>query len=143
LENIAMASAARSKMKVKSLDYAIGSTLECAACLDLAAIKQLAASPAVGTEKQELSRILRMLIGLRKSWSREFVNEGQTEYAIGSQPAGADASVGEGWQRAYDKAYDKALSRCKRGHSSFHYPIPAAEKVVGLFHSRMSHSRSC
>ena len=34
LENIAMASAAFSAMKLRSLDYAIGSSLECAACLD-------------------------------------------------------------------------------------------------------------
>ena len=40
LENIALASVAYSAMKLRGLDYAIGSSLECAACLDLAGIKQ-------------------------------------------------------------------------------------------------------
>lgn len=94
-------------MKVKSLDYAIGSTLECAACLDLAGIKQLLDLPLIGTEKQELSQILRMLIGLRRSWSSRFVKEGRAKYAIGSQPAGGDGNSGEESQKHYDKDYDK------------------------------------
>ena len=70
LENIAMASAAYSAMKHRGLDYAIGSSLECAACLDLARIKQLLDAEMVYAEKEELSQILRMLVGLRKSWAK-------------------------------------------------------------------------
>jgi four helix bundle protein len=83
LENIAMASAAHSSMKLRSLDYAIGSSLECAACLDLARIKRLLDAPGVYAEKEELSQILRMLVGLRKSWasSAQVVREGSAEYA--------------------------------------------------------------
>jgi hypothetical protein len=83
LENIAMASAAYSSMKLRSLDYAIGSSLECAACLDLARIKRLLDAAGVYAEKEELSQILRMLVGLRKSWasSAQVVREGSAEYA--------------------------------------------------------------
>ncbi|MFA6294475.1 MAG: four helix bundle protein, partial [Victivallales bacterium] len=82
LENIAMASAAYSAMKGRSLDYAIGSTLECAACLDLVGIKKLLAEACVISEKEELSQILRMLVGLRRSWSTpaQVVSEGSEEY---------------------------------------------------------------
>lgn len=69
-ENIAMASASLSAMKSRSLDYAMGSTLECAACLDLARIKRLLDPKTVHAEKGELSQILRMLMGLRKSVAR-------------------------------------------------------------------------
>lgn len=54
-ENIAMASASYSAMKLRGLDYAIGSTLECAACLDLAGIKRLLDKASVALEKEELS----------------------------------------------------------------------------------------
>jgi four helix bundle protein len=70
LENVAMASAAYSSMKHRGLDYAIGSSLECAACLDLARIKRLLDASGVRTVKEELSQILRMLVGLRKAWTR-------------------------------------------------------------------------
>ncbi len=82
LENIAMASAAYSSMKLRGLDYAIGSSLECAACLDLARIKRLLDAESVDAEKEELSQILRMLVGLRKSWesSAPVVREGSAEY---------------------------------------------------------------
>lgn len=86
LENIAMASAAFSAMKPRSLDYAIGSSLECAACLDLARIKRLLDADATYAEKEELSQILRMLVGLRRSWAKttQVVREGHTEYKVGS-----------------------------------------------------------
>jgi four helix bundle protein len=69
VENIAMASAAHSTMKMRSLDYAIGSALECAACLDLAGIWRLMKESCVTSEKVALSQSVRMLVGLRKSWS--------------------------------------------------------------------------
>ena len=99
LENIALASAAYSTMKLRGLDYAIGSSLECAACLDLAGIKQLLDMTSVHTEKEELSQILRMLVGLRKSWAKsgQVVREDSTKYS----------TQGEGIDKAHDKARDK------------------------------------
>lgn len=81
-ENIAMASAARSAMKIRSLEYAIGSALECAAGLDLSRVKKLLSEHHVLSEKEELSQILRMLIGLRKSWlpSSSMVKEPSEKY---------------------------------------------------------------
>jgi four helix bundle protein len=95
LENIAMASAAYSMMKLRGLDYAIGSSLECAACLDLALVKRLLDAESVGVEKAELSQILRMLVGLRKSWasSAHVAREGAAEYS----------TQGEGIDKARDK----------------------------------------
>ena len=85
LENVAMASAAYSSMKHRALDYAIGSSLECAACLDLARIKRLLEVKRVYAEKEELSQILRMLVGLRKSWAAcaGVVKEEWAEYGTG------------------------------------------------------------
>ncbi|HMO52271.1 MAG TPA: four helix bundle protein [Kiritimatiellia bacterium] len=98
LENIALASAAYSTMKLRGLDYAIGSSLECAACLDLAGIKQLLDMKSTHTEKQELSQILRMLVGLRKCWaqSRLSVREDSAEYS----------TQGEGGDKDHDKVRD-------------------------------------
>ncbi len=86
LENVAMASAAYSSMKHRALDYAIGSSLECAACLDLARIKRLLDAKDVYAEKEELSQILRMLVGLRKAWATRgwVVTEDQGEYDAGT-----------------------------------------------------------
>jgi four helix bundle protein len=95
VENVAMASAAYSSMKHRALDYAIGSSLECAACLDLARIKRLLTAKGVYTEKEELSQILRMLVGLRKSWAStaHVVREGSEEYS----------TPGDGIDKARDK----------------------------------------
>jgi four helix bundle protein len=99
LENIAMASAAYSSMKLRGLDYAIGSSLECAACLDLARIKRLLGVESVDAEKEELSQTVRMLVGLRKAWagSAHVIREESAEYA----------TPGDGIDKARDKARDK------------------------------------
>lgn len=100
LENIAMASAAFSPlMKTRTLDYAVGSSLECAACMDLARIKRLLDMNRVCEEKEELSQMLRMLVGLRKSWTKttKVVREACAEYGT---------SVGE-----IDKALDKVCDK--------------------------------
>ena len=61
--------------KLMTLDYAIGSALECAACLDIAEIKELLRTPEATAEKHRLWEIMRMLIGLRKSWCHDAMNE--------------------------------------------------------------------
>lgn len=98
LENVAMASAAYSSMKHRALDYAIGSSLECAACLDLARIKRLVDAKGIYAEKEELSQILRMLVGLRKSWARSarVVRAERAEYEVGlAADKARDKSFGE------------------------------------------------
>jgi four helix bundle protein len=96
LENIALASAAYSTMKQRGMDYAIGSCLECVACLDLARVKSLLGADVVCSEKEELSQILRMMVVLRKSWSdnAQVLREDAVEYKVESKD---------------DKARDKGL----------------------------------
>ena len=67
LDNIAAASAAYSAMKLKCLDYAIGSALESAACLDIASVKRLLDPAAVPVCKGEIAEIVRMLVGLKRT----------------------------------------------------------------------------
>ena len=61
--------------KTRTLDYAVGSTLECAACLDLARIKGRLSAEAATVEKKQILEITRMLIGLRKSWQQWSLHE--------------------------------------------------------------------
>ncbi len=86
-------------MKLRGLEYAIGSSLECAACLDLARLKRLLDAELVYTEKDELSQILRMLVGLRKSWgaSATVVREVPAEYSTQGEKsvASLDKDCGE------------------------------------------------
>lgn len=109
LENVAMASAAYSSMKHRALDYAIGSSLECAACLDFARIKGLVDTKGIYAEKEELSQILRMLVGLRKSWagSAHVVREECTEYST--------------QRECLDKARDKACDKDEDEKPLFHH----------------------
>ena len=61
--------------KEATIDYAIGSALECAACLDIGMVKEFL-EPATGRcEKERLCEIVKMLIGLRKSWSSLALHE--------------------------------------------------------------------
>jgi four helix bundle protein len=57
------------------MDYAIGSSLECAACLDIADVKRLTPTEDLKSEKHRLCEITKMLIGLRKSWSEVALKE--------------------------------------------------------------------
>ena len=66
--------------KLRALDYALGSSLECAACLDIARIKGLLSPPDSRHEKERLSEIVRMLIGLRKAWSTWRANDEPVPY---------------------------------------------------------------
>jgi four helix bundle protein len=54
--------------RVRSLDYSVGSSLECAACLDIAGIKSLFTPGECLMEKAKLCEITKMLVGLRKAW---------------------------------------------------------------------------
>jgi four helix bundle protein len=56
--------------KQQVLDYAVGSALECAACLDIAVIKQFLMPELATAEKRSLCEVVRMLVGLRRSWEK-------------------------------------------------------------------------
>lgn len=66
--------------KARSLDYAIGSSLECAACLDIATIKTCLTAERSLTEKAGYGEITRMLIGLRKAWLLQNFGEDPVPY---------------------------------------------------------------
>lgn len=67
--------------KLLTLDYALGSTFECAACLDIAVLKGLLGSAVGVEEKRRLLEICKMLIGLRNSWMNPRVAEDGCTYA--------------------------------------------------------------
>jgi len=69
--------------KARTLDYALGSTLECAACLDIANIKGRLSPDRSLTEKRRFLEITRMLIGLRKSWLQNVMSEEPSPYEAG------------------------------------------------------------
>lgn len=74
--NLVEAARARGgERKLLSLDYSLGSTLECAACCDVAAIKALSPAEMLVDAKRELSEVAGMLMGLRKSWQRPQLQE--------------------------------------------------------------------
>ncbi|MCF7838160.1 MAG: four helix bundle protein [Candidatus Marinimicrobia bacterium] len=104
-ENIAVSSASQARMKSRYLDYALGSTLECAACLDLASIKDLLDQGVVRQEKGELAQIFRMLFGLHRAWSPErlLVKEPDMDYKYGESPLFAHEQL-DIYQAALDTA---------------------------------------
>ena len=71
--------------KARMLDYAVGSTLECAACLDIARIKGRLSQERSLTEKRRILEITRMLIGLRKAWLQSVLSEEPSPY--GAEPS--------------------------------------------------------
>jgi four helix bundle protein len=81
LVNLAEAARRRgAPARLHILDYAIGSCLECAGCLDVARIKKLLADPHCHQEKLELCEITKMLIGLRKAWDQSMTREEPAAY---------------------------------------------------------------
>lgn len=61
--------------KHRFVDYAIGSAMECGACMDIACLKGLSAESETAACKHRLVEIVKMLIGLRKSWGSSCVRE--------------------------------------------------------------------
>ena len=113
LENIAMASAAYSAMKVRGLDYALGSSLECAACLNIAGIKRLLDEGTVSAGKVDLSQIFRMLVGLRKAWSSRVMTVREDEVEYNAEQCGID--------KGCDKGDDKGGKMGMGGTILFHH----------------------
>ena len=77
--------------KARTLDYALGSTLECAACLDIATIKGRLSRERSLTEKTRLLEIARMLIGLRRAWLQKAMSEEPSPYT--AEPSTPDFKV--------------------------------------------------
>jgi four helix bundle protein len=67
--------------KLLSLDYSLGSTFECAACIDIATLKGLLDDDVSVEHKQHLLEVCRMLIGLRNSWLNARVAEEGCTYS--------------------------------------------------------------
>jgi four helix bundle protein len=81
LLNLAQAARQRGiSARLQTLDYAIGSSLECAGCLDMARIKELLTIQECQGEKRLLCEITKMLIGLRKGWSHSMGREEAPDY---------------------------------------------------------------
>jgi four helix bundle protein len=61
-----------------------GSTLECAACLDVLLVRKLASEQQITLAKERLARIIQMLIGLLRKFSERagFLREERPEYSI-------------------------------------------------------------
>ena len=72
------------KDRARFLEMARGSALECAACLDVLAVRKLVAAERILPAKESLVRIVNMLMGMLKRFSgrAEFLREDEGVYAI-------------------------------------------------------------
>lgn len=72
------------KDRARFFEMARGSTLECAACLDVLLVRKLANEEQVILAKERLSRIVQMLIGLLRKFSERagVMREEEPEYSI-------------------------------------------------------------
>jgi len=72
------------------IECSTGSALECAACLDIARIKELLSGEECYQEKHRVCEIVRMLVGLRKAWAGSKMTEEPIHYR--AKPASADTA---------------------------------------------------
>jgi four helix bundle protein len=70
--------------RARFLEIARGSALECAACLDVLVVRKLVSGEGVGSQKEQLVRIVNMLMGLLKRFSgrAEFLREEGGSYVV-------------------------------------------------------------
>ena len=70
--------------RARFLEIARGSALECAACLDVLAIRKLVAPQRILPAKERLVRIVNMLMGMLKRFSAraDFLREDEGIYAV-------------------------------------------------------------
>ena len=73
-----------SKDRARFFEVARGSALECAACLDVLLVRKLAKVEQVILAKEQLGRIVQMLIGLLRKFSEraEVLREEEANYSI-------------------------------------------------------------
>ena len=62
------------------MDYAIGSALECAACLDISRLRQFITPAESLDQKRPLCEVVKMLVGLRRSWGEQILHEDSSPY---------------------------------------------------------------
>ena len=114
IENLVDASAAYAGAKKAALAVSLGSTLECAACLDIAQIKGLLSQEQRAELKGQLLHVFRMLVGLRRSSIAQVVREPRPAYDGGKK----DHVSGEGFHHEDLQVYRLSLdvvrwmSRC-------------------------------
>ena len=73
-----------SKDRARFFEMARGSALECAACLDVLLVRKLATEEHVIPAKEQLARIVQMLIGLLRKFSAraDFLREEEPAYPV-------------------------------------------------------------
>jgi len=64
--------------------------LECAACPDIAELKQFVTRPVALDRKKALCEVVKMLVGLRKSWAENKLHEG-TAPSVGRSRVGTES----------------------------------------------------
>jgi four helix bundle protein len=69
--------------RCRFFDMARGSVLECAACLDLLAVKKLIDQKELAHGKEMLEKIISMLVGLIRSNSADRLHETPVSYRVG------------------------------------------------------------
>jgi four helix bundle protein len=69
--------------RARFLEIARGSALECAACLDVMVIRALIAEGNITAQKERLSRIVQMLMGMLRKFSEraDFLREDEGNYS--------------------------------------------------------------
>src|SRR5580765_4188106 len=72
------------KDRARFLEIARGSALECAACLDVLVARKLATPRQIETAKENLARIVQMLMGMLRRFSERggFLREDAAEYGF-------------------------------------------------------------
>ena len=72
------------KDRARFLEIARGSALECAACLDVLVARKLATPDQIENAKENLARIVQMLMGMLRLFSdrADFLREGEGEYGF-------------------------------------------------------------
>ena len=72
------------KDRARFLEIARGSALECAACLDVLVARKLAAPKQIENAKENLARIVQMLVGLLRKFSAraDVLREEESDYPI-------------------------------------------------------------
>ena len=71
--------------RARFLEIARGSALECAACLDVLVARKLVHEEQIEAQKERLSRIVQMLIGMLRRFSgrADLLKEGEGNYHLG------------------------------------------------------------
>jgi four helix bundle protein len=90
--------------RLAAADIALGSTLETAACLDVAVAYKFLSGADVKPAKQDLLSIARMLVGLRESWKSVCRESGAQEYN------GDDRFSAQGFAHEELEAYQLSLA---------------------------------